>query len=49
MTRALLELLASETERLRHAGLFKREIIFSRSGGMAAGGMRDRAEGGDSP
>lgn len=45
MTRALRELLASETERLRHAGLYKREVIFSRSGGMAGGGMRDRAEG----
>ncbi len=45
MTRALRELLANETERLRQAGLYKREVIFSRSGGMAAGGMRDRAEG----
>lgn len=45
MTRALRELLANETERLRHAGLYKREVIVSRSGGMAAGGMRDRAEG----
>ncbi len=39
MTRALRQLLASETDRLREAGLYKREIVFARSGGMAAGGM----------
>lgn len=41
MTRALRDLLLSETERLREAGLYKREVVFSRAGGMAAGGMID--------
>lgn len=45
MTRALRELLASETDRLKDAGLFKREIVFSRSGGMAAGGMMQGKQG----
>jgi glycine C-acetyltransferase len=39
MTRALRELLASETHRLQDAGLYKREVIFTPGGGMAAGGM----------
>lgn len=39
MSRALRELLKSETDRLREAGLYKREVVFSRGGGMAAGGM----------
>ena len=41
MSRTLRQLLASETDRLREAGLYKREVIFSRGGGMAAGGMVD--------
>lgn len=45
MTRELRELLASETDRLIEAGLYKREVIFSRGGGMAAGGMVDGTEG----
>ena len=45
MTRALRQLLVSETERLKEAGLYKREVVFSRSGGMAAGGMMDGREG----
>lgn len=45
MTRHLLELLASETHRLRDAGMFKREVIFSRGGGMVAGGMVDGTRG----
>lgn len=45
MTRALRDLLRSETERLRDAGLFKREVVFSRSGGMAAGGMMKGKKG----
>jgi len=47
MTRALKEMLANETQRLRHAGLFKREVIFSPAGGMAGGGMRDHEGAGD--
>jgi glycine C-acetyltransferase len=39
VTRALRELLASETHRLQDAGLYKREVIFTPGGGMAAGGM----------
>ena len=39
MTQALRDLLRSETDRLRDAGLYKREVVFARSGGMAAGGM----------
>jgi glycine C-acetyltransferase len=45
MSRALRDLLRSETDRLKDAGLFKREVVFSRSGGMAAGGMIDGREG----
>jgi glycine C-acetyltransferase len=45
MSRALRDLLLSETDRLRDAGLYKREVVFSRSGGMAAGGMMDGREG----
>jgi len=41
MSRALRDLLRSETDRLKDAGLYKREVVFSRSGGMAAGGMID--------
>jgi glycine C-acetyltransferase len=39
VSRGLLDLLRSETDRLKDAGLYKREVVFSRSGGMAAGGM----------
>src|SRR5260221_6314434 len=39
MSQALRDLLRSETHRLKDAGLYKREVVFSRSGGMAAGGM----------
>jgi glycine C-acetyltransferase len=45
MSSALRDLLRAETDRLRDAGLFKREVVFSRSGGMAAGGMVDGREG----
>ena len=45
MSRALRDLLRAETDRLRDAGLYKREVVFSRSGGMAAGGMMDGREG----
>ena len=45
MSRALRDLLRSETDRLKDAGLYKREVVFSRSGGMAAGGMVDGTEG----
>jgi glycine C-acetyltransferase len=45
VSQALRDLLRSETDRLREAGLFKREVVFSRSGGMAAGGMMDGREG----
>ena len=41
MSQALRTLLRSETDRLKDAGLYKREVVFSRSGGMAAGGMVD--------
>jgi glycine C-acetyltransferase len=34
-----MQLLASEADRLRDAGLYKREILFSPGGGMVAGGM----------
>ncbi len=44
MTRALRDLLRSEVDRLKDAGLYKREVVFARSGGMAAGGMMDRGE-----
>jgi glycine C-acetyltransferase len=39
VSQALRDLLRSETDRLKDAGLYKREVVFSRSGGMAAGGM----------
>jgi glycine C-acetyltransferase len=41
VSRALRDLLRSENDRLKDAGLYKREVVFSRSGGMAAGGMVD--------
>jgi glycine C-acetyltransferase len=41
----LRDLLRSETDRLKDAGLYKREVVFARSGGMAAGGMIDGREG----
>jgi len=41
MTQALRDLVRSELDRLTDAGLYKREVVFSRSGGMAAGGMID--------
>ena len=41
MSRALRDLLRAETDRLKSAGLYKREVVFARSGGMAAGGMID--------
>jgi glycine C-acetyltransferase len=41
MSQELRDLLRSETDRLRDAGLYKREVVFSRSGGMIAGGMVD--------
>jgi glycine C-acetyltransferase len=44
VTHSLRDLLRSETDRLRDAGLYKREVVFARSGGMAAGGMMDRGE-----
>jgi glycine C-acetyltransferase len=39
MTQALHDLIRGETDRLKDAGLYKREVVFSRGGGMAAGGM----------
>jgi glycine C-acetyltransferase len=45
MSRALRDLLRSETDRLKDAGLYKREVVFERSGGMAAGGMTDGRTG----
>jgi glycine C-acetyltransferase len=45
MSRALRDLLRAETDRLKDAGLYKREVVFSRSGGMAAGGMIDGKQG----
>jgi len=41
MTQAVRDLVRSELDRLKDAGLYKREVVFSRSGGMAAGGMVD--------
>lgn len=45
MTQALRQLLLSETDRLKDAGLYKKEVVFARSGGMAAGGMQRGREG----
>jgi glycine C-acetyltransferase len=45
MSRALRDLLRSEMDRLKDAGLYKREVVFARSGGMAAGGMLDGSQG----
>jgi glycine C-acetyltransferase len=45
MSGALRDLLRSEMDRLKDAGLYKREVVFSRSGGMAAGGMIDGNQG----
>jgi glycine C-acetyltransferase len=45
MSRALRDLLRSETDRLRDAGLYKREVVFSRSGGMVAGERVDGKSG----
>ncbi|MEZ4361007.1 MAG: aminotransferase class I/II-fold pyridoxal phosphate-dependent enzyme [Kofleriaceae bacterium] len=39
MSQGLRELLRAETDRLKDAGLYKREVVFTRSGGMAAGGL----------
>jgi glycine C-acetyltransferase len=41
VSQAVFDLLRSETDRLRDAGLYKREVVFERSGGMVAGGMVD--------
>lgn len=41
MSRGLRDLLRAEMDRLKDAGLFKREVVFTRSGGMAAGGTID--------
>lgn len=46
MSQALRALLRSETDRLKDAGLYKREIVFSRSGGMTAGGLFDGSRSG---
>jgi len=45
MSQTLRDLVRSETDRLKDAGLYKREVVFSRSGGMAAGGMVDGSLG----
>src|SRR5712672_2362047 len=45
VSQALRDLLRAETDRLKDAGLYKREVVFSRSGGMAAGGMVDGKTG----
>jgi glycine C-acetyltransferase len=45
VSQPLRDLLRSETDRLKDAGLYKREVVFSRSGGMAAGGMVDGKAG----
>ncbi len=39
MSQGLRQLLRVETDRLKEAGLYKREVVFTRSGGMAAGGL----------
>jgi glycine C-acetyltransferase len=44
-SQGLRDLVRSETDRLKDAGLYKREVVFSRSGGMAAGGMMDGRQG----
>jgi glycine C-acetyltransferase len=44
-SQGLRDLVRTETDRLKDAGLYKREVIFSRSGGMAAGGMMDGRQG----
>jgi glycine C-acetyltransferase len=49
MSQALRELLRAETDRLKDAGLYKREIVFTRSGGMAAGGLSARRANGSEP
>jgi glycine C-acetyltransferase len=49
MSQALRELLRAETDRLKDAGLYKKEIIFTRSGGMAAGGLSAASAGGGRP
>src|SRR5688572_18535108 len=41
MSRGLRDLLRAETDRLKDAGLYKREVVFARSGGMVAGGTID--------
>jgi glycine C-acetyltransferase len=41
MSRGLRDLLRAEMDRLKDAGLYKREVVFTRSGGMAAGGTID--------
>ena len=45
MSRALRDLLRAEMDRLKDAGLYKREVVFTRSGGMAAGGTMDGKQG----
>lgn len=42
MSQGLRQLLRLETERLKDSGLYKREVVFTRSGGMAAGGLQAR-------
>lgn len=41
MSRGLRDLLRAEMDRLKDAGLYKREVVFTRSGGMVAGGTID--------
>jgi glycine C-acetyltransferase len=45
MSQSLRDLIRSETDRLKDAGLYKREVVFARSGGMVAGGMVDGKTG----
>jgi glycine C-acetyltransferase len=45
MSRGLRDLLRAEMDRLKDAGLYKREVVFTRSGGMAAGGTIDGKAG----
>jgi glycine C-acetyltransferase len=40
MSQALRQLLRLETDRLKDSGLYKREVVFTRAGGMAAGGLQ---------
>ncbi len=45
MSHGLRQLLRLETDRLKEAGLYKREVVFTRAGGMAAGGLMVRGSG----